>query len=49
MQPGEEPHPEEASAAEPSGPEAGAARQLPPPDIIQDPAPGPNPSENRSV
>ena len=45
-QPLSAPHPDEASAAEPPGPAAGAARQLPPPDIIQEPAPPSNPSAN---
>ena len=45
-QPRSAPHPDEASAAEPFGPTAGAARQLPPPDIIQEPPPDSNPSAN---
>ena len=45
-QPRSAPHPDETSAAEPFGPAAGAACQLPPPDIIQEPPPDSNPSAN---
>ena len=45
-QPRSVPHPDETSAAEPSGPAPGATRQLPPPDTIQEPPPDSNPSAN---
>ena len=48
-QPGAAPHPDETSAAERLGPAPCAARQLPAPSIIQEPAPDSNSSENGPV